>query len=53
MMGLFTFLRLIKCRLGWCGGDVCSGWHDGELWTGWKCRRCGCVRHYRPAKGEV
>jgi hypothetical protein len=49
MMGITALLRALKCRLGWCGGDVVSGWHDGVLWTGWKCRRCGAVRHYAPA----
>jgi hypothetical protein len=48
MLALWGLLRTIKCRLGWCGGDVCSGWHDGVLWIGWKCRACGAVRHYAP-----
>jgi hypothetical protein len=50
MMAVTTLLRAIKCRLRLCGGDVVSGWHDGVLWIGWRCRRCGAVRHYAPAR---
>ena len=50
MVAVWTFFRALKCRWGWCGGDVVSGWHDGTLWTGWKCRTCGAVKHYAPTK---
>jgi hypothetical protein len=48
-MAVWHFIRSLKCRFGWCGGDVVSGWHDGVLWMGWKCRQCGAVRHYAPS----
>ena len=50
MMANWTLLRWIACRLGWCGGDVVSGWHENVLWIGWRCRRCGAVRHYYPTE---
>jgi hypothetical protein len=45
MLALWLTLR---CRLRCCSGTVVSGIHDGEVWVGWRCHRCGRVRHYAP-----
>jgi hypothetical protein len=50
MMALRQLVQWFKCRNGWCGGHVVSGWHDGVLWMGWQCDRCGAVRHYAPSE---
>jgi hypothetical protein len=50
MMALRQLVRWFQCRFHWCGGHVVSGWHDGELWMGWQCDRCGVVRHYAPSE---
>lgn len=43
----------LKCGLGWCGGRVVSGTHGGVVWVGWRCERCGKVKHYAPAAGGI
>ena len=48
MMALRQLVQWFKCRQGWCGGHVVSGWHDGVIWIGWQCDDCGAVRHYGP-----
>jgi hypothetical protein len=48
MMAIRQLIQWFQCRWGWCGGHPVSGWHDGILWMGWQCDRCGAVRHYGP-----
>lgn len=48
-----ALLRAIYCRMGWCGGCVVSGTHDGVIWVGWRCATCGKVKHYEPAASFV
>ena len=39
-----------RCWLQWCPGYVVAGTHAGVLWIGWRCKRCGVVKHYSPAR---
>ncbi len=41
-------LRRLRCRMGWCGGYVVSGFHGGRVWIGWRCAECGQLKHYEP-----
>jgi hypothetical protein len=43
-----TLLTALRCYFGWCLGYVVSGVHDGRVWVGWRCARCGAVKHYEP-----
>jgi hypothetical protein len=45
-----SIVSRIRCWLGWCGGNVVSGIHGDEIWTGWRCHNCGCVKHYAPSR---
>jgi hypothetical protein len=46
-------LRWFRCRFGWCGGRVVSGWRGRVLHIGWCCNECGKVKYYEPARDAL
>lgn len=50
MMRLILGCFGLRCLLGWCGGHVVTGIHDGWIWVGWQCHDCKCVKHYAPSR---
>lgn len=47
---IVDLLKRLWCSWGYCPGTVISGMHDGKLWLGWRCIKCGKVKHYTTAE---